>query len=72
MEDTIGVKSAVGNEAVDVEMPCKKITEGLGGEDENFSSLCFFYFEFNDVVEGTVLAELTRRRSQTLRSSSMM
>ena len=34
MEDTIGVKSAIGNEAVDVGMPCKKITEGLGGEDE--------------------------------------
>jgi len=34
MEDTIGVKSAIGNEAVDVGMPGKKITEGLGGEDE--------------------------------------
>ena len=34
MEDAIGVKSAVGNEAVDVGMSCKKITEGLCGEDE--------------------------------------
>jgi hypothetical protein len=35
MEDTIGVKSAIGNEAVDVRMPCKKIAEGLSGEDES-------------------------------------
>ena len=44
---------------------------GLTVVKKYFKSL-FFYFGFNDVVEGTVLAELTRRRSQTLRSSSMI
>jgi len=34
MEDTIGVKSAISNEAMDMRMPCHEVAKGLDGGDE--------------------------------------